>query len=199
MTTDVKSSSKLINDLKSIPSPVFYIFAAVALFCAFFVHGFGVTGIFAALLLLSLVACACADINKGIVPDLVLIVIAVLGIVRFFVVEGFTVNGLISHLIGLVCVSVPMLLISLAVKGAFGGGDIKLMAAAGLCLGWQYAVIGACLGLFISGFYGIYLLVLKKAGKGAKIKLAPFLVYGLSMVVLFGEQILFAVELYLSK
>ena len=190
MTTDVKSSSKLINDLKSIPSPVFYIFAAVALFCAFFVRGFGIEGIFAALFLLLLVSCACADINKGIVPDLVLIAIAVLGVIRFLIVEGFTVSGLISHLIGAVCVSVPMLLISLAVKRAFGGGDIKLMAAAGLYLGWQYAVIGACLGLFISGFYGIYLLVLKKAGKGAKIKLAPFLVYGLSMVVLFGEQLL---------
>ena len=106
-----------------------------------------------------LVACACADINAGIVPDIVVIAIAVLGIVNFLVLEPFTVASFISHLIGAVCISVPMLLISLIVRGAFGGGDIKLMAAAGLYLGWQLTLAGAFIGMFVSGFYGIYLLV----------------------------------------
>ncbi|MCR5047868.1 MAG: A24 family peptidase [Saccharofermentans sp.] len=185
MTT--KTSSKLINDLKSIPSPVFYIFAAVALFCVFFVCGFSVAGMFTALFLLLLVACACADINAGIVPDVVVIAIAVLGIVNFLVLEPFTIASFISHLIGAVCISLPMLLISLIVRGAFGGGDIKLMAAAGLYLGWQLALTGAFIGMFVSGFYGIYLLVLKKVGKKSKIKLAPFLSFGLSIAALFGD------------
>ena len=191
MTTDAShSSNKLITDLKCIPSPVFYIFAAVALFCAFFVCGFNVASMFTALFLLLLVACACADINKGIVPDLLVIAMAVLGIVNFVVVEQFTVSGLISHLIGAVCVSVPMLLISLLIKGAFGGGDIKLMAAAGLYLGWKLVVAGAFVGMFVSGFYGIYLIVLKKAGKKSKIKLVPFLSFGLGLVSLFSETAL---------
>ena len=187
----INTSSELIKDLKSIPSPVFYIFAAVALFCAFFVCGLSVAGVFTALFLLLLVACACADINAGIVPDLVVIVIAVLGIVNFFVLEPFTVAGLISHLIGAVCISLPMLLISLVIKGAFGGGDIKLMAAAGLYLGWKLTLAGAFTGMFVSGFYGIWLLVLKKAGKKSKIKLAPFLSFGLSMGALFGGIIIY--------
>lgn len=187
----INASSKLIKDLKSIPSPVFYIFAAVALFCAFFVCGFSVAGMFTALFLLLLVACACADINAGIVPDLIVIAIAVLGIVKYLAVEPFTVAGILSHLIGAVCISVPMLLISLVIKGAFGGGDIKLMAAAGLYLGWQLTLAGAFIGMFVSGFYGIYLLVFKKAGKKSKIKLAPFLSFGLSIAALFGELLLF--------
>ena len=191
----INASSKLINDLKSIPSPVFYIFAAVALFCAFFVCGFSAASVITALFLLLLVACACADINAGIVPDLVVIAIAVLGIVNFLVIEPFAAAGLISHLIGAVCISVPMLLMSLVLRGAFGGGDIKLMAAAGLYLGWQLALAGAFIGMFVSGFYGIYLLVLKKAGKKSKIKLAPFLSFGLSIAALFGDLILF---LYIS-
>ena len=188
MTTNY--SSKLIKDLKSIPSPVFYIFAAVALFCAFFVLGFSANGVFTALFLLLLVACACADINAGIVPDLAVILIAVLGVIQFIVVEGFTVPGLISRLIGLVCISVPMLVVSLLMKGAFGGGDIKLMAAAGLYLGWRLTLAGAFIGLFISGLYGIYLLILKKAGKKSTIKLAPFLAFGLSLAALFGEVLI---------
>ena len=187
MTTN--SSSKLITDLKSIPSPVFYIFAAVALFCAFFVCGFGAVGVFTSLFLLMLTACACADINAGIVPDLVVICIAVLGIVNFLFVEGFSTSGLIFRLIGIVCISVPMLAVSLLVKGAFGGGDIKLMAAAGLYLGWRLTVTGAFLGLFMAGFYGIYLLILKKADKKSKIKLAPFLAIGLALASLFGDSI----------
>ena len=188
MTTNY--SSKLIKDLKSIPSPVFYIFAAVALFCAFFVLGFSANGVFTALFLLLLVACACADINAGIVPDLAVILIAVLGVIQFIVVEGFTVPGLISRLIGLVCISVPMLVVSLLMKGAFGGGDIKLMAAAGLYLGWRLTLAGAFIGLFISGLYGIYLLIFKKAGKKSTIKLAPFLAFGLSLATLFGEVLI---------
>lgn len=185
MTT--KSYSKLIKDLKSIPSPVFYIFAAVALFCAFYVRGFGAVGVFTALFLLLLTACACADINEGIVPDIVVIAIAVLGIVDFLVVEGFSIPGLISRLIGLVSISLPMLVVSLLIKGAFGGGDIKLMAASGLFLGWRFTVTGAFLGMFMAGLYGIYLLILRKAGKKSKIKLAPFLVFGLALATLFGE------------
>ena len=192
MTTDAsKSSTKLIKDLKSIPSPVFYIFAAVALFSSFYVCGFTLTGVFAALLLLLLVACACADINAGIVPDLLVIAIAVLGVAYFLAVEGFTVQGLISRLIGAVCISLPMLIVALLVKGAFGGGDIKLMAAAGIYLGWRLTVVGAFLGLFISGFYAIYLLLLHKAGSKSKVKLVPFLAIGIGIATLFGSEVLY--------
>jgi leader peptidase (prepilin peptidase)/N-methyltransferase len=185
----IKASSKLITDLKSIPSPVFYIFAAVALFSAFFVQGFSLSSVFTALFLLLLVACACGDINKGIVPDLLVILIAVLGVISFTVVEGVTAQGLINHLIGAVGISVPMFLIALLIKGAFGGGDIKLMAASGLYLGWSLSLAGALMAFLLSGLYGIYLLLFKKAKAKSRIKLAPFLAYGLAVAALFGEVI----------
>ena len=191
----INSSSKSIKDLKSIPSPVFYIFAAVALFSAFFVTGLNAVGVFTALFLLLLTACACADINAGIVPDLLVIAIAVLGIVNFVAVEGFSLAGLISRLIGFVCIALPMLLISLLVNGAFGGGDIKLMAAAGLYLGWRLTITGAFIGMFIAGLYGIILLLMHKAKARSKLKLAPFLAYGLATAALFGEQLIFLASL----
>ena len=184
MTTD---KSKLIKDIKCIPSPVFYIFAAVALFSAFFVLGFSLKSVLIAIFLLGLVACAASDINKGIVPDLIVILIAATGVIN----TVFDRSDLPGHLLGIVIVSVPMLLISLMVKGAFGGGDIKLMAAAGLFLGWKYTLLGAFAGMFISGFYGMYLLLTKKAGASAKLKLVPFLAFGLGAVSLFGDMILF--------
>ena len=190
MTTDSKSSGSLIKDLKSIPSPMFYIFAAVAFFSAFFVFRFTPVAISVCIFLLLLVACASADVNKGIVPDLIVIWIAVLAVIHFILIESFSVSGLISHLIGAVCISVPMLLCALILKGAFGGGDIKLMAAAGLYLGWKLTLAGVVVASVAAGLYVIYLLLFKKAGLKSKLKLAPFLAYGLGAAALFGDIIL---------
>ncbi len=191
MTTDSsKTTGNLINDLKSIPSPMFYIFAAVAVFAGLFVGGFTVYGIFITLFLLLLVACAVSDINAGIVPDLIVLLIAVLAVVNYFVTEPISIDTALPHLIGAVIVSVPMLLMALIIKGAFGGGDIKLMAAAGFYLGWKYTLAGIVVGLFAAGLYSIYLLIRKKLKAKSKLKLAPFLAYGLGAAALFGDLIL---------
>ena len=188
MTTD--RSHDLLKELKSIPSPLFYIFAAVALFCGFYFRGFTVAGVSTTLFLLLMVACAVADINAGVVPDLMLIVITLGGVVWFFVVEGWSLGGLRDHLIGAVCISVPMLLLSLFIKGAFGGGDIKMMAAAGLYLGWKYTLAAGVAGLFLAGVYASYLLLTKKKDSHSRMRIAPFLAYGSALAALFGEQMI---------
>ena len=191
MTTDTpKASSNILKDLKSIPSPVFYIFAAVAVFAGLFVLGFTARGILTTIFLLLLVACASADINKGIVPDLIVIWIAVLAIISFIATETISFGNIANHLIGAVCFSVPMLIVSLMLKGAFGGGDIKIMAAEGLYLGWKYTIAGTLIGVFVAGVYCIYLLIRKKANRHSKLKLAPFLAYGFAAAALFGDIIL---------
>lgn len=189
MTTDKSFCNRLIQDIKSIPSPIFYIFAAVAVFCGIYVLGLTAKGIITTIFLILLVACASADINKGIVPDLILVMIGILGIINYIVTEIWTTRGAIEHVIGIFCVSVPMLLLSIIVKGAFGGGDIKLMAAAGLFLAWKLTVSAAVVGLFVAGVYSMFLLATRRAGRRSKIKLAPFLVYGLAIISLFGERL----------
>ncbi len=188
MTTDVPGTSRnLIKDLKSIPSPMFYIFAAVAVFAGLFVCGLNITGVFTTLFLLLLVACAASDINAYIVPDLVVLSVAVLGIIRYFVMETVSISTAVPHLWGAICVSVPMLIIALLIKGAFGGGDIKLMAAAGLYLGWRHTIAGVVIASVAAGLYVIYLILFKKAGLKSKLRLAPFLAYGLGAAALFGD------------
>jgi len=169
---------------------MFYIFAAVAVFCGLFVGRFTAFGIFSTLFLLLLAACAVSDINAGIVPDLIVIAIAVLGIVKYFITEAVSLSSAIPHLTGALCISVPMLLLALIIKGAFGGGDIKLMAAVGLYLGWRLTLAGAAIGMFAAGLFSIYLLLLKKADTKSKLKLVPFLAYGLGIATLFGNVLL---------
>ena len=166
---------------------MFYIFAAVAVFSGIYVQGFNAIGVTTCIFLLLLVACAAADLNKGIIPDLIVSWIAVLAVISFFINETFSLSGLANHLIGAVCVSVPMLIVSLILKNAFGGGDIKLSAAAGLYLGWRFAIAGIAVGLVIAGVYALVLIILKKAKFKSTIRIAPCLAFGLGMATLFGN------------
>ena len=95
-----------------------------------------------------------------------------------------------DRLLGVVCVSVPMLLLCLAVPGGFGGGDIKLMAAAGLFLGWRHTLLAGFLGLVGGGLYGIWLLAARRAGRRDHFAFGPFLCAGLVLAMLFGEPVL---------
>ena len=115
--------------------------------------------------------------------------IAVLAVINYFVTEPVSVSTALPHIIGAVCVSVPMLVAALIIKGAFGGGDIKLMAAAGLYLGWKYVIAGLVIGLFIAGIYSLILIVFKKAAFKSKIRIAPCLSFGLGFAALFGSLI----------
>ena len=96
----------------------------------------------------------------------------------------------LPHIIGALCVSVPMFLLCLVIDGAFGGGDIKLMAAAGLFLGWQNTLLAMFFGIVFGGIYGIYLLAAKKAGKKDHFAFGPFLCAGIVIAMLFGGPVL---------
>ena len=85
MTTNKKQKNKLIKDMGAVFTPVFYIFGFVAIASAIIVCGFGWSTILTALFLIMLAACAAADINKGIVPDLIVIFIVVIAIVKILI------------------------------------------------------------------------------------------------------------------
>ena len=71
-----------------------------------------------------------------------------------------------------------------------GGGDIKLMAAAGLFLGWQHTLLAMFFGILGGGFYGIYLLAARKADKKDHFAFGPFLCVGIVLALLFGDPVL---------
>lgn len=67
--------------------------------------------------------------------------------------------------VGAVVCGLPLLVAALLAKGSFGGGDIKLMAAAGVCLGPEKGLYALFFGLVFGGFFGLGLTVLKKRKK----------------------------------
>lgn len=60
-------------------------------------------------------------------------------------------TGILSRIIGIFAVSVPLLLLTLAVPGAFGGGDIKLMAGCGLFLGAKLCLLSLAFAVLTGG------------------------------------------------
>ena len=97
--------------------------------------------------------------------------------------------GILSRLLGVLCVSAPMLALTLLIPGAFGGGDIKLVAAAGLFLGWENTVIAAVLAVFAGGVYALYLVLIQKADREQRFPFGPFLCVGMAAAVLWGNEI----------
>jgi len=96
----------------------------------------------------------------------------------------------VSRAIGFFAVSLPMLLLALAISGAFGGGDIKLMAVMGFFLGWQGALLAFFTALLAGGSYAAYLLLSGKAKRGASIAFGPYLCFGSAVSMFAGGQII---------
>lgn len=92
--------------------------------------------------------------------------------------------------IGILCVSLPLYLLTLLIPGAFGGGDIKLMAACGIFLGWKLNLLALFFAVMGGGIYGIWLLATKRKGKKDHFAFGPFLCAGIAAAMFAGKNIL---------
>lgn len=109
------------------------------------------------------------DIQKRIIPDTICVFIALTGL---FIFEPLKLFGVFA--------AVPFLLAALIWDG-MGGGDIKLMAAAGLVLGLQESMAAIIMGLTaMLVFHAIYTLIQRLCGRNVPkaYPLAPFLSLG---------------------
>lgn len=135
-----------------------------------------------------LIRIAWTDIRTMMIPDRVLVPLMILAGLSVFTEPEIPFT---ARLIGIFCTALPMYLANLFVDGAFGGGDIRLLAAAGFCLGWKTCLIGTITGLFLGGLQSVVLLALGKVrfGERARIPFARALCLGLFAARLFEDQI----------
>jgi leader peptidase (prepilin peptidase)/N-methyltransferase len=142
--------------------------------------------------LVILIAVALIDYVTMEIPDSLSVVIALLAVAAIWLHDDVALS---SRAIGLFAVSLPMLLLALVINGAFGGGDIKLMAAAGLFLGWQCVLLAFFIAALFGGGYSIFLLFSGRAKRGTRIAFGPYLCLGLAVSVFYGARI---IEWYVS-
>ena len=95
-------------------------------------------------------------------------------------------GNLLSHLAGMVCVSGFLGILYLISRGrAIGGGDIKLMFACGLILGWKLIILAFLLGCIIGSV--IHLLRIRVQGEGHVLAMGPYLSAGIFLAALWGN------------
>lgn len=106
----------------------------------------------------------------------------VLGIAMTILDRG----NLVEHLIGMICVSGLLGILYLLTGGrAIGGGDIKLMFACGLILGWKLILLAFFLGCIIGSVVHIIRMAVKKAGR--MLAMGPYLSAGILLAALWGN------------
>lgn len=110
------------------------------------------------------------------IPPVLNIILGALGLLSILTMPGMSVA---ERVIGFFCISVPMFLIVLLVPGGFGGGDIKMMAASGILLGWKGNLAAFFIGLIIGGVYGAFLLISGKKGRKEHFAFGPCLSIGI--------------------
>lgn len=94
----------------------------------------------------------------------------------------------VLYLIGMCSVSLLFLLLWFITHGnGLGMGDVKLMAAAGLLLGWPRILLAMILGS-VSG--AIIHTIRMRRGAGRKLAFGPYLSAGIWVAALFGERLI---------
>lgn len=141
-------------------------------------------GLYSMLMVLSVI-----DWREFIIPNGINLVIFLLGVVRLVTDLG----NWPLYVIGMVSVSLVFLLLHVLTGGnGLGMGDVKLVAAAGLLLGWPKMLLAVLVGS-LSG--AIIHSIRMRRGAGRKLAFGPYLAAGIWFSALVGEPLITA---YLS-
>ena len=155
----------------------------------FLVNGFNPTSIIMCFAFSIFIVISVIDWRTYEIPFSLNIAIGVLAVIRIILDH----KNLLEYLIGFCVISGFMLLclyIGRAMKGidAFGGGDIKLMAFAGLLLGWKRIILAFLIGCILGAV--IHSIRMKVTKADHVLAVGPYLCAGLTIAMLFGTNII---------
>ena len=142
-----------------------------------------------------LIAITFIDLEHMIIPDSLNIALAIVGL--FAVIFGGNALQCVwwERLIGgvgtfILCYLIVIVSEKLLKKEAFGGGDVKMLAAAGLLLGWKLTLFAffaaAIMGVLVIGI----MMLLKRFDRENPFPFAPFLALGMLIAIFAGNAIL---------
>lgn len=160
----------------------------------FLINGINLTSILMCLAFSIFIVISVIDWRTYEIPAGLNIAIGILGLMRIIL----DYEHLLDYLIGFCVISGFMLVCLFAGRAlvgidAFGGGDIKLMAAAGLLVGWKNIIFAFVIGCILGAV--IHSVRMKIQKEGSMLAFGPYLCAGLTIAMLFGEKI---INLYLS-
>lgn len=147
------------------------------------IHGFWALAVTWVLCMISWI-----DWKTMVIPDFLNLTLFILAVL--LPGTGTKQPELAYRCLGFLAVSVPMVLLNLAVAESFGGGDIKLAAVCGFMLGFRLILLSALLSVLTGGSYAIYLLVSGKGKRKSHFAFGPFLAFGIWMALCHGNELI---------
>lgn len=144
------------------------------------------------LVISALIVLTIIDFKTNIIPPGINIFILVMGLsalaIKYFESEKGR-DIVLNHTIGFFAISLFLLLIYYSTKGrAIGGGDIKLMASAGLLLGWELVILAFFLACIMASI--IHPLRMRISNIGRSLAFGPYLSMGIVLALFFGKQMI---------
>ena len=178
------------NPLSVKGSAIFIVVLALLWAAVFAVKGWCAQAILLGLATSALLSLSLIDWKTYEIPFAYNVFIFVLGIFTLV----FDLTHWYEYVIGFFAISLPLLGLFYLSKGrAIGGGDVKLMAACGMLLGWKLTLLGFVLGCIIGSV--VHILRMKISGEKHVLAMGPYLSVGVFISALFGNA---AITWYLS-
>ena len=176
----------------SVQYPIIELLNGLLYVLIFVTLGLNLKSVLTMALVSALIVIAVIDWRTYEIPFGLNVFIAVLGIIAItkkLVNRDFA--GIWDNVIGFLCVSGFLLLLYFATKGrGIGGGDIKLMAAAGLFLGWKNVILAFILGCILGSV--IHLVRMRITKEDHVLAFGPYLSVGIFIASLWGDKIVSA-------
>lgn len=133
----------------------------------------------------ALLALAVIDFKTYEIPAGFNIFIGVLGIIR--VITDY--KNWLAYVLGLIAVSAFLYVLFVVSRGrAIGGGDVKLMAACGLLLGFKLIILAFLWGCILGAV--IHVIRMKVSGENHVLAMGPYLAVGVMTAALWGNTFL---------
>lgn len=169
----------------SLQYPLVELGNGLAYIWVFAVYGWRVESVLFSLCASVLIVTGVIDWRTYEIPPGCNVLIGILGICRL----ALDLSHWYNYVTGFFAVSGLFAAVYLLTKGrGIGGGDIKLMAAAGLLIGWQQILLALMIGSFAGSC--IHLTLMKLKGKDRVLAFGPYLAFGIFTAMLYGEQMI---------
>ena len=151
----------------------------------FMANGLNIHSVIYCLLTSALIVLSVIDWRTYEIPICIINFILVLGILQKIIDH----KNWINHVIGFLSVSILLWIIYQVSNGsAIGGGDVMLMAVAGLVIGWKNIILAFLLGCIAGSV--IHIIRMKVSGANRVLAMGPYLSVGIFIAAIWGNRMI---------
>lgn len=164
--------------------PIIELLNGILWVLTFIYTGINITSLIYSLVISALIVLSVIDFRTFEIPVSINVYIGIMALIN--IVTDY--EHILTYIIGMIIVSGVLYLMYFLSNGrAIGGGDVKLMAACGLLLGWKLIIVAFIFGCLYASVIHILRMVISK--KDHMLAMGPYLSAGVITAMWFGSHI----------